>query len=92
MPARNVNLTRPLEAFIEASVSSGRYQNASEVVRDALRLLEQRQQEDRLKLEALRAAIAVGLEDARTGRVSRVPAGDVRRYLSGLGKTGAAGA
>jgi putative addiction module CopG family antidote len=51
MPARNVNLTDHLAEFIDASVDSGRFQNASEVVREALRLLEERQGEDELKLE-----------------------------------------
>lgn len=37
MPTRNVNLTEALDAFVERAVASGRYGNASEVVRDALR-------------------------------------------------------
>ncbi len=88
MPARNVNLTTRLEAFIDESVSSGRYQNASEVVRDSLRLLEQRQCEDSLRLEQLKAAIQIGLDDMRNSRVVRAPDGGLRRQLSSLGKTG----
>ncbi len=60
MPTRNINLTEHLDRFVEMSVSAGRYQNASEVVRDALRLLEQRSEEDALRLERLRAAVAEG--------------------------------
>jgi antitoxin ParD1/3/4 len=60
MPTRNVNLTNDLDRFVLAKVESGRYENASEVVRAALRTLER---EDRLyeaKLTALRAAIDEG--------------------------------
>ena len=40
MPTRNVNLTDDLDRFVVAKVASGRYVNASNVVRDALRALE----------------------------------------------------
>jgi antitoxin ParD1/3/4 len=51
MPARNINLIDHLDSFVEGLMSSGRFGNASEVVCEALRLLEQREQEDRAKLE-----------------------------------------
>ena len=54
------------EAFIQAQLSSGRYNNASEVLRDALRLMEER---DR-RLASLDASIARGLADIEAGRVS----------------------
>ena len=54
MPTRNVNLSPQQDRFITRSVDRGRYRNASEVVRDGLRLLEQQQREDELKLKALR--------------------------------------
>lgn len=56
MPTRNVNLTEHFEDFIEAGVSSGRFSNASEIVREGLRLLEQREAEDRAKLDWLHSA------------------------------------
>jgi antitoxin ParD1/3/4 len=56
MPTRNVNLTEHFDRFIETGVTSGRFSNASEVVREGLRLLEQREQEDRAKIEWLRTA------------------------------------
>ena len=46
MPTRNISLTPEQDAFIEATVKSGEYQNASEAVRDALRALQQRRRED----------------------------------------------
>jgi antitoxin ParD1/3/4 len=60
MPTRNVNLTQKLDHFVLARVRSGRYENASEVVRAALRSLEREEREERTKLAALRAAIEQG--------------------------------
>ena len=86
MPARNVNLTAHLAEFVDASVDSGRFQNASEVVREALRLLEERQREHELTLEVLRRAIDLGLEDAANGRTRILEAGEIRGYLGNLGR------
>jgi len=61
MPTRNVNLTEELDRFVLSKVESGRYENASEVVRSALRTLEREEQEYKAKLEALRAAIDEGM-------------------------------
>jgi antitoxin ParD1/3/4 len=60
MPTRNVNLTEELDRFVLAKVRSGRYENASEVVRTALRTLEREEREYEAKLTALRAAIDEG--------------------------------
>jgi toxin ParE1/3/4 len=65
MPTRNVNLTEHFDRFIEAGITSGRFGNASEVVREGLRLLEQREQEDRAQLEWLRAAVKEGFITAQ---------------------------
>ncbi|HBK07693.1 MAG TPA: type II toxin-antitoxin system ParD family antitoxin [Acetobacteraceae bacterium] len=54
------------EAFVQAQLASGRYNNASEVLRDALRLMEERER----RLAALDAVIAHGLSDIEAGRVS----------------------
>lgn len=56
----NIHLTRLLEDFVRAQVETGDYNNASEVVRDALRLLKQQRKEDALKLERLRQVLTVG--------------------------------
>jgi antitoxin ParD1/3/4 len=61
MPTRNVVLTKRQEKLIEALVESGRYQNASEILRDGLRLVEQRQIEEARKLKALREAARIGV-------------------------------
>ena len=60
MPTRNVNLTDKLDRFVLAKVKSGRYENASEVIRAALRTLERDEQEYAAKLARLRAAIDAG--------------------------------
>jgi antitoxin ParD1/3/4 len=61
MPTRNVNLTEELDAFVLSKLQDGRYENASEVVRAALRALEREEQEYEMKLAALRAAIEEGM-------------------------------
>jgi len=60
MPTRNVNLTEELDRFVLKKVKSGRYENASEVVRAALRTLERDEREQEAKLAALRSAIDEG--------------------------------
>jgi antitoxin ParD1/3/4 len=60
MPTRNVNLTDELDRFVLKKVKTGRYENASEVVRAALRTLEREELEYEAKLAALRTAIDEG--------------------------------
>jgi antitoxin ParD1/3/4 len=60
MPTRNVNLTDELDQFVAAKVESGRYENASEVVRAALRTLERQELRYEIKLAALKKAIDEG--------------------------------
>jgi antitoxin ParD1/3/4 len=67
MPTRNVVLTERQEQLIEVLVHSGRYQNASEVLRDGLRLVEQREARQAASLAALREAAAVGIEALERG-------------------------
>jgi antitoxin ParD1/3/4 len=60
MPTRNVNLADELDRFVRAKIKGGRYENASEVIRAALRALEREEQQHDAKLRALRAAIKKG--------------------------------
>jgi antitoxin ParD1/3/4 len=60
MPTRNINLTPELDSFITAKIKNGRYENASEVVRAALRGLEREEKEYDAKFEALLQAIDEG--------------------------------
>jgi antitoxin ParD1/3/4 len=68
MPTRNINLTEHFDHFVERQVSSGRYGNASEIVREALRLLEEQEQEREAKLKALRQAAKQGFDEIDQGK------------------------
>jgi len=68
MPTRNVVLTDYQANLVERLVASGRYQNASEVLREGLRLLESREVEEKVRLKALREAARVGIADIDAGR------------------------
>jgi antitoxin ParD1/3/4 len=63
----NVSLTPELSDLIESRVRSGKYQSASEVVREGLRLLEARDRGRVESLEELKAEIELGIEQLRRG-------------------------
>lgn len=63
----NVSLTPELEKFVEKKVKSGRYQSASEVIRDGLRLLEDEDRLRTLRLEDVRRKIQLGLDQLDRG-------------------------
>ena len=67
----NISLTPEIEKVISDKVSSGRYHSASEVVREALRLLEQQDEVYKARLEQLRKELDVGIEQLDRGE--RVP-------------------
>ena len=64
----NVSLTPELQAFVTKKVESGMYQTASEVVRESLRLMRERDDLYREKIEALRKEIAYGIEELDQGK------------------------
>jgi len=64
MPS-SYTLGKHFESFVQAQLASGRYGNASEVLRDALRLMEERER----RLASLDAAIERGIADIEAGRV-----------------------
>ena len=79
MPTRNVVLTDHQALLVEQLVASGRYQNASEVLREGLRLVEQREAEDAYRLEALRSAVQGGIADISAGRYKTFESRDALR-------------
>jgi len=68
VPTRNVNLTEHYHEFVEAQVSSGRFKNASEVMRAGLRLLETETAVETTKLDILRRLAAEGFEELDQGQ------------------------
>ncbi len=64
----NVSLTPELEKLVNDKVKSGRYNSASEVVRHGLRALQDQEELQRLKLDALRRDIMLGVEQIRNGQ------------------------
>lgn len=89
MPTRNVVLTDYQTELIERLVSSGRYQNASEVLREGLRLVEDSEAQAKARLKALRESARVGIADIEAGRYRTFdgPA-DLTRHL-GMVRNGA---
>src|SRR4051794_31218838 len=78
MPTRNVVLTAHHETLIDALVSSGRYQNASEVLREGLRLIEER---EAAKLKALQEIAYVGFSDLDQGRYRDLQAEELKDLI-----------
>jgi len=72
----NFSLTPSLERFVRDRAASGNYNNASEVVREALRLLQRTEEERALKLERLRNAVAAGDAAVAAGDVTEIATDD----------------
>ena len=72
----NVSLTPELETLIGEKVKTGRYHSASEVVREALRLLEEQDKLKELRREKLREEIQKGVDDMKAGRYKTYNSGE----------------
>ena len=87
MPTRNVVLTDHQAMFVEQLVASGRYQNASEVLREGLRMVERRENEESVRLAALRDAVNIGITDIESGRFRSFDTPEaIDRHLSVLAR------
>lgn len=86
MPTRNVVLSDHQQELVDSLVQSGRYQNASEVLREGLRLIEQRERIEEAKLKALKQAARVGWADVSAGRYSDVADGGLEQFIGQLGR------
>jgi antitoxin ParD1/3/4 len=84
MPTRTISLTPEQDAFLTKVVDAGEYQNASEAIRDALRVLQQRRKEDAAKLRVLRTQLAAGVAALDRGEVVDVEAKDLENHLGAL--------
>ena len=72
----NISLTPELERIVQEKVHSGMYRSASEVVREALRLMQEQDALQKIKLQDLRQAIQVGIEQADRGETAPL---DIRK-------------
>jgi len=91
MPIRsslNVSLTPELDHFVHDRVAKGRYQTASEVVRQGLRLLEPQERENELALAAVKAKLARGAAQADRGQL--VDPNDTLKKIAALKRKRAA--
>ncbi|MEI6559245.1 MAG: type II toxin-antitoxin system ParD family antitoxin [Rhodospirillaceae bacterium] len=83
MATMNVSLPIDMVEFVESAVAEGGYTSSSEVVRDALRLLQHDKALEQEKLAILRREINLGIDAAMAGRFSsktaREIADEVRR-------------
>ena len=64
-----ISLTEEFENYVAQKVESGLYHSASEVIRDGLRLLKQRDELHQSRLAELRKDIAIGIDQADRGQV-----------------------
>lgn len=83
----SVALGTHFETFVKSQVASGRYNNASEVVREGLRLLEDREAERRLSFERLRADVQAGAASG-VGRPAHVVLDELEARYAALVKSG----
>ncbi|AZV93038.1 addiction module antidote protein [Bordetella sp. J329] len=89
MPTRNVVLTEHQYDFVESMVETGRYQNASEVLREGLRLIEQRERMEAAKILALREAANRGWADIEAGRYADISDDQLEDTIGQLGRKAA---
>lgn len=82
MPTQNVNLSEQQAAFIRNRIDEGHYRNASEVVRAALRLLEQREEEDELKLQTLRRLATEAFDEIDRGDYELVDLDNLDQFMA----------
>lgn len=86
----NVSLTPQLESFVRSKVETGRYTSSSEVVREALRLLEQFEDVRQRKLDALNADLAEAARSLDAGEGTPLDVAEIKR--EGRARRAAAGA
>ena len=87
MPTRNINLTDHYDQLVEGLIASGRYKNASEVLRAGLRLLEQQAREDEQKLATLRDLATEAFDALDRGEGTTLE-GDqqLAEFIGGIGR------
>jgi len=85
MPTRNVVLTADQEKMIDRLVRSGRYQNASEVLRQGLRLVQEREADYQARLKIIRAEMQKGIDAFQAGDFVELEGTDaIKAYLKSI--------
>ncbi len=90
MATRNVVLSQHQHELVESLVESGRYQNASEVLREGLRLVEREHAEETAKIAALSQAADQGWSDLSMGRFDDIEDESLDDFVGQLGTRAAA--
>jgi antitoxin ParD1/3/4 len=85
MATRNVVLTEHQDELVAALVKAGKYQNASEVLREGLRLLERQEREAEARLQAFRDAAQKGWDDIDAGRHTDLTDATLADHVARLG-------
>ncbi|MCB1252672.1 MAG: type II toxin-antitoxin system ParD family antitoxin [Austwickia sp.] len=85
MVTRNVVLSQHQHELIASLVDSGRYQNASEVLREGLRLLEREEAAESAKIALLRRAVDQGWSDLASGRFDDIDDDSLDDFVAQLG-------
>lgn len=84
----NVSLTPRLEKLVQEKVASGIYNSASEVAREALRLLERHDRLQELQLEEIRSAIEVGAGQLERGEYTALDRRSMSGFFGGVRRAG----
>jgi antitoxin ParD1/3/4 len=84
VPTRNVTLTPEQDAFVKEVVRAGKYQNASEAMRDAVRGLQARLRSEELKLDLLRVQTQAGLDALARGQFTEFDDAELDEALDAL--------
>lgn len=85
----NISLTPQLESFVKQKVAAGMYNSVSEVMREALRLLEERDALKSMKMEALRRDVHEGLRELDRGEGSPLDMDTVKARARAIKEHGA---
>lgn len=87
MPTRNVDLPEHYDHFIDTGIASGRFSSANEVVRQGLKLLEEREKEDNAKLAWLRRATQDAIDSIERGEGMEFETmDDLAAYVNQIGE------
>jgi len=87
MPTRSVVLSEHQQQRVGTLVQSSRYQNASEVLREGLRLIEERDRIEDAKLKALKQAARQGWADVSAGRYADIADNQLEDFVGQIGRT-----